>query len=95
MGQVPAKTFNMPSPFGQASDPSVVTKAIAAPQAPLNNFLPLNPGTPAASSSSSTSGPSGAPINPLAGKNWSSLLPNGLPFKGRVQNNIFGNREVG
>lgn len=43
MGMTPAKTFPWPTPYGQSPDSNVLTKAIAAPQAPAQNFLPLNP----------------------------------------------------
>jgi len=48
MGQTPAKFFPWPTPFGQSPDSNVVSQAQAPPQAPLNNFLPLNPPEPAA-----------------------------------------------
>lgn len=43
IGMTPAKTFPWPTPYGQSPDSNVLTKAIAAPQAPAQNFLPLNP----------------------------------------------------
>lgn len=73
MGQVPARTFNMPTPFGQAADPSVVTKALQAPKAPLNSFLPLNPGA-ATASSATTSAQNQAVSNPLM-PNFKGIRP--------------------
>jgi hypothetical protein len=46
MGQQPAKYFPWPTPYGQSPDSNVLNQAQAAPQAPLNNFLPLNPASP-------------------------------------------------
>ena len=68
MGQVPAQSFPFPTPFGQSPDSGVLTKAMAAPKAPLNNFMPLNPGA------ATTTTP--AAQNPLAGKGIN--LPGGL-----------------
>lgn len=67
MGQNPAKIFPWPTPYGQSPNPGTVSQAVAAPAAPLNNFLPLNPGTPTASA------PAPAPTNPL---NYSTLQNN-------------------
>lgn len=61
MGQQPAKYFPWPTPYGQSPDSNVLNQAIAPPQAPLNNFLPLNPADPSQTGQSSSAGTSGPP----------------------------------
>ena len=46
MGQNPAKVFPWPTPFGQSPDANVLNQAMAPPQAPTQNFLPLNVADP-------------------------------------------------
>jgi hypothetical protein len=59
MGQTPAKAFPWPTPYGQSPDSNVLNQAIAPPQAPQNNFLPLNPASAGPSPLNPVSSPSG------------------------------------
>lgn len=49
MGQTPAKMFGPPVPYGSSPDSNVLMQAQAAPLAPQQTFLPLNPQQPAQS----------------------------------------------
>lgn len=80
MGQNPAKLFGPPTPFGQSPDSAVLNQAMAPPQAPQQNFLPLNVADPQAAT------PAPKPLQPTLGLKPTAKPPQGNMFGQQIRN---------